>query len=56
VLWAFALEQLPPEERGDQRRLIDGVFPFRAGEFDYLTLRWPELRVFLLAQGLTTAA
>jgi len=62
LLKAFALERTNRGRyRGSSsdaeiREALNGTRPFRAGEFDYLTPRWPELRDFLERHGFVDAA
>jgi hypothetical protein len=55
LLWAFALSRLEntPERQAEIQGLLGGLRPFRTGQFDYLTVQWPELESFLQANGLT---
>jgi hypothetical protein len=55
VLCAFALSQKNPNNVRDAeiRRFLDGAWPCQPGQFDYLAVKWPELRTFLEENGLT---
>ena len=56
LFWAFALDGLKnPTEQTEIARLIAGLHPFKLGEFDYLAVNWPELKVFLKEQNLSAA-
>jgi hypothetical protein len=37
------------------RTLLDGTRPVAPGELRYLTAEWPELRAFLVENGLSEA-
>lgn len=56
VLRAFALKNLPPTPQAQEQMqmLVAGARPFHPGEFDYLAAKWPELKAFLVEQGLTS--
>jgi tetratricopeptide (TPR) repeat protein len=54
VLCAFALSQKNPNNVRDAeiRRFLDGAWPCQPGQFNYLAVKWPELRTFLEENGL----
>jgi hypothetical protein len=48
MFWAFARSQSAgPDAHTETQQILAGLHPFRAGQFDYLTIHWPELRKFL---------
>ena len=57
ILRAFALSHL--ESTSDRRSamadLIAGCYPYEVGEFDYLAVKWPELKAFMIEQKLSAA-
>lgn len=58
VLRAFALNNLESSSarRAAMTDLIAGLYPYEQGEFDYLAVKWPELKAFLVEQKLSAAA
>jgi hypothetical protein len=53
ILCAFALSHVNHNNVHDEkiRQFLDGARPFRMGQFDYLTVNWPELKAFLQFHG-----
>lgn len=49
ILCAFSLSQVNQNNVHDDRirRFLDGAYPFRVGQFDWMAVNWPELKVFL---------
>ena len=58
ILCAFALSRQNHNNVHDQkmRRYLDGAWPFRTGQFDYIAVKWPELQAFLQYHGFSTPA
>lgn len=57
VLRAFALSKLDrtAEQTDAMAKLLAGLYPYRQGEFDYLGVKWPEMKAFLEEQKLSAA-
>jgi hypothetical protein len=53
--WALAMTA-PEATRDEVRTLIDGAKPIAPGDLYYVAAHWPELRAFLVEQGLGAAA
>lgn len=56
VLRAFSLSRLDAAHRQSEiEELIRALDPKQQGEFNYLTVKWPELKSFLIEQKLSAA-
>lgn len=56
VVRAFSWDALATEGRGTPGEELKSLEPVRHGEFNYLGARWPEMKIFLDAQGAHIAA
>jgi hypothetical protein len=57
VLRAFAMKNLPGTEHADEiQMLLAGARPCKPGEYDFLAVRLPELKAFLVEAGLSKTA
>ena len=56
VIRAFAAEQAGGDAAVQSSDLLAGARPFRAGEYAWIGVRWPELARYLAARGFAAAA